>query len=90
MLYQKYEVRRKVAKPGQEHTMISVDTLDVDSPFVLMPRKDPAAMVALQCYADFCEPELGRQIKRWIQRIKQAPKILGTQGKRNRPFCKAI
>lgn len=86
-LYEKYLVYQKgVQNSGKS----SVDVLDVDSPFVLMPRKDPAAMVALECYSDFCEPELAREIKRWIQRIKQAPKILGTQGKRNKPFCKAV
>ena len=86
MLYQKYEVYRKGGKIGSEHITVSVNTSEIDSPFVLMPRKDPAAMKALECYADFCEPELSRQIKRWIQLIKKAPKILGTQGKRNIPF----
>jgi len=88
MLYEKYEVRRKNPKPGQEGVMLSVDVKDIDSPFVLIPRKDPAAMKALECYAENCEPELGKEIKRWIELIKKAPKILGTQGKRNQPFVK--
>ncbi len=87
MLYQKYEVWRKGGKIGSEGMMLSVDTQDVDSPFVLKPRKDPAAMKALECYADFCELELSKQIKRWIQLIKKAPKVVGTQGKRNIPFA---
>lgn len=82
-LYKKYAVYRI----GDSRFWQSVDTKNVDSPFVLMPRKDPAAMLALECYADSCEPELRREIKHWIQRIKRAPKILGTQGRRNKRFA---
>jgi len=38
--------------------MLATDSEDVDSPFVLMPRKDPAAYAALIYYAQCCEPRL--------------------------------
>lgn len=84
MLYKKYDVFKRTSQEKTE----SVDILDVNSSFVLMPRKDPAAMIALKCYAANCEPELSEQIRKWINRIEKAPRVRGTQGKRNEPFCK--
>lgn len=84
MLYEKYVVSKK-GKLGEKK---SVDVTDVDSPFVLMPRKDPSAILALERYVETCEPELGEQIRRWLKLVKSAPEVLGTQGKRNKPFVK--
>lgn len=64
--------------------MPSTDPSDVDSPFVLMPRKDPAAFVAMIAYARHCETDLASEIKAWLRKIVEAePIILGTQGERN-------
>ena len=86
-LYKKYIVYKFGIRNGG---IFSVDVEDVNSAFVLMPRKDPVAMTALECYATFCEPELRREIMQWIQRIKKAPKILGTQGKRNKQHLSGL
>lgn len=86
-LYRKYTVFKPNVGSGG---MSSVDVEDVNSPFVLMPRKDPVAMTALECYATSCEAELGREIRQWIQRIKKAPKILGTQGERNKQYLSGL
>lgn len=64
--------------------MKSTDPDNVDSPFVLMPRKDPAAFYALLNYAKVCEPDLALEIREWAEKIVEAPPILGTQGVRNR------
>jgi len=90
-LYSKYIVRRlRSVKEYPKATLVgnSVDVSRVGSPFVLMPSKDPAAMIALKCYADNCETELAEDIKHWIERIEKADKVLGTQGRRNQPFVK--
>lgn len=63
--------------------MQSTDPENVDSPFVLMPRKDPAAFRAMVCYANFCEPGLKIDIVNWLEKIADADPILGTQGVRN-------
>lgn len=86
-LYNKYIVYKIGVQNGGT---FSVDTEDVNSPFVLMPRKDPAAMTALACYATFSEPELREEIMQWIKRIKKAPKILGTQGRRNKQHLSGL
>lgn len=63
--------------------MSSTDPDDVDSPFVLMPRKDPAAFVAMITYARHCESDLANEIKAWLRKIVEAPPAFGTQGGRN-------
>ena len=63
--------------------MKSTDPNDVDSPFVLMPRKDPAAFAALITYCQVCEPQLAQEIAEWLTKIAQAPPVFGTQGTRN-------
>ncbi len=68
--------------------MLSTDPNDVDSPFVLMPRKDPAAYYALLNYAQVCEAELGAEIRLWLDKIVEAPPVFGTQGLRNRVAMK--
>ena len=92
-LYAKYSIHRLRPTPENkvpQSTLLpnSVDIDNINSPFVLMPRKDPVAMIALECYADACESRLAKEIKKWIQQIKQAPKVLGTQGRRNIPFMR--
>jgi len=64
--------------------MLSTDPENVDSPFVLMPRKDPAAYFALLSYAQVCETNLANEIHVWLEKIVRAPAIYGTQGNRNR------
>lgn len=64
--------------------MSSTDPDNVDSPFVLMPRKDPAAFYALMNYANACEPDLALEVYEWAEKIIEAPPIFGTQGLRNR------
>lgn len=68
---------------GAPITMVSVDPEDVDSPFVLMPRKDPAAFHALISYARMCEGDLSKEIKAWLGKIAESEPIVGTQGIRN-------
>ena len=69
----------KLFGPGMKAT----DPNDVDSPFVLMPRKDPAAFAAIATYMDLCEPRLANEIRAWLRNITAAEPIFGTQGKRN-------
>lgn len=68
--------------------MRSTDPHDIDSPFVLMPRKDPAAYYALLNYAQVCETDLGNEIHAWLRRVVEAPAEYGTQGGRNRVAMK--
>jgi len=63
--------------------MASTNPDDVDSPFVLMPRKDPAAFAAMIYYAQCCEPKLAAEIANWLVKIANAPPMFGTQGARN-------
>jgi len=64
-------------------SMLSTDPEDVNSPFVLMPRKDPAAFAAMIYYAQCCEPKLAVEIAEWLSKIAAAPPAFGTQGIRN-------
>ena len=78
-----------VTRFGDDSTVIgkrmqATDPDDVDSPFVLMPRKDPAAFTALMAYAQMCEPDLAAEIRVWLGTIVKAPAVYGTQGARNR------
>lgn len=54
-----------------------------NSPFVLMPRKDPAAFSAMMAYARYCEPDLAAEIRDWLRKVAEAPPEYGTQGTRN-------
>ena len=64
--------------------MKSTDPDNIDSPFVLMPRKDPAAFYAILNYTKVCENDLALEIREWLEKIIEAPPILGSQGTRNR------
>lgn len=92
-VYKLQRTRGLSTKEGRKSTLIgiSVDVDNAESPFVLFPRKDPAALVALKCYALNCEPALALDIRQWIALIRKADEALGkqfgTQGKRNAPFC---
>lgn len=72
-------------KEGFLHSgqMLSTNPNDVNSPFVLMPRKDPAAYAAMIYYAQVCEPKLALEIVEWLAKIAMAPPEFGTQGIRN-------
>lgn len=82
---------RKIIEGDVEHIdsvkfsdlVLSTDPNDVDSPFVLMPRKDPAAYAAMIYYAQCCEPKLAAEIAGWLHKIANAPPAFGTQGTRN-------
>ncbi len=66
-----------------QEAMKSTDPEDINSPFVLMPRKDPAAFAALIVYMKVCEPRLANEIRAWLNKVANAPVICGTQGERN-------
>lgn len=87
----KYMVyKAKVSESGKNATAIpesgvwATDPNDVNSPFVLMPRKDPAAFIAMLTYASLCEPSLASEIRIWLESIAKADPVYGTQGSRNR------
>jgi len=85
----KYAVSR-IEKAGEYlgPIMKSTDPDDVDSPFVLMPRKDPVAFSAMLTYARYCEPGLGNEIKAWLRKVASADVVTGTQGMRNQKAMK--
>ena len=94
-LYPKYMVYRILASAGDlvESTVSKVgiestNPDDIDSSFVLLPRKDPAAYYALLHYAQVCEPALAREIRVWLEKVIKAPPEYGTQGERNRVAMK--
>lgn len=68
--------------------MLSTDPDNIDSPFVLMPRKDPAAFYALLNYAQVCELDLAAEIRVWLDKVVEALPVYGTQGNRNRVHMK--
>jgi len=80
----KYKVYKILDSTISAVGMESTDPDDVDSPFVLMPRKDPAAFYALLHYAQVCEEDLAREIRVWLEKVVSAPTKYGTQGERNR------
>jgi hypothetical protein len=59
------------------------DRTDPDTPFVLKPWKDPAALRALEAYRDHCYPELGEELGAWIAEISSGPVVRGGVGARN-------
>ena len=90
----KYQVQKIVGdKPMEVYglegpKMLSTDPDNVDSPFVLMPRKDPAALYALLSYAQVCESDLATEIHGWLEKVVRAPVQYGSQGERNRIHMK--
>ena len=93
----KYMVYKIVSVPPSTGTaevvvskigMLSTDPDNVDSPFVLMPRKDPAAYYALLNYAQVCEEDLAAEIRVWLEKVVKASPEYGTQGERNRVAMK--
>ena len=67
-----------------EGVSLATDPNDPNSPFVLKPRKDPAAFVAMLAYASVCEPSLGNEIRIWLTEIAKSSPDYGDQGFRNR------
>ena len=59
------------------------DMKDPDTPFVLKPWKDPAALRALEAYRAHCYPELGEELAVWIDEISSGPAVRGGVGARN-------
>lgn len=59
------------------------DLKDPDTPFVLKPWKDPAALKALEVYREHCYPELGDELAAWIGEITAGPVVRGGVGARN-------
>jgi len=89
LLRPKYMVT-KIGVVGTElsPTMKATDPDDVDSPFVLMPRKDPAAFAAMIQYARYCESGLAAEIGQWLKKIASEPPRYGTQGARNSVYLR--
>lgn len=90
ILRPKYRVQRIVELNPPQGTIqdvglpvLSTNPDDIDSPFVLMPRKDPAAFMAMITYMNSCEPRLANEISTWLKKIAAAPAKVGTQGQRN-------
>ena len=81
--YLVYRIEQEIPSVG----MSSTDPEDVDSPFVLMPRKDPSAFAALCTYMNMCDNQLANEIHAWLKTIASADPILGTQGLAN---CKSL
>jgi len=81
----KYFVRKILNRAALEAgpPVLSTDPEDINSPFVLMPRKDPAAFAALIYYAQMCEPKLAAEIAVWLSKVAAAEPKFGTQGIRN-------
>ncbi len=63
--------------------MLATDPSNVDSPFVIFPRKDPAAFHALLAYAAVCEKGLRAEIISFAEDVAQSDPAFGTQGTRN-------
>jgi hypothetical protein len=59
------------------------DMKDPETPFVLKPWKDPAALRALETYRAYCYPELGDELAAWIDEISSGPTVRGGVGARN-------
>ena len=59
------------------------DRTDPETPFVLKPWKDPAALRALEAYREHCYPELGEELGAWIAAISSGPVVRGGVGARN-------
>lgn len=87
--YMVYRIPGNTVNPVSGVGMKSTDPDNVDSPFVLMPAKDPAAFRAMICYARFCEPGLRAEIATWLNKIAGAKPAFGTQGTRNYAEMKA-
>lgn len=97
LLRPKYVVRKATPKDIEEYKRIgphhhvieitsaslSTDPEDINSPFVLMPRKDPSAFAALITYCQVCEPQLAQEIAEWMIKIANAEPQFGSQGTRN-------
>ncbi len=80
----KYHVQ-KIGESGVPtgKVMLATDPGDVDAPFVIFPRKDPAAFHALLTYADVCEKGLRMEILEFAGKIAESDPAFGTQGARN-------
>jgi len=65
------------------------DMKDPDTPFVLKPWKDPAALRALETYRACCYPELGEELAAWIDEISSGPPVRGGVGARNEQHIQA-
>ena len=80
----KYYVER-IGEEGEKSVSLpdSTDPDNNESPFVLIPGKDPAAFHAMLAYAEHCEKDLGEEILDWLTFILESLPQLGTQGRRN-------
>ena len=89
-LYPKYRVIKTSEDLNPVNSvMLATDPNDINSPFVLMPRKDPAAMAAMLTYMSFCEPALANEIRPWLRKIADAEPIFGSQGVRNLKYVRS-
>jgi len=89
-LYPKYRVIKTSEDLNPVNSvMLATDPNDINSPFVLMPRKDPAAMAAMLTYMSYCEPALANEIRPWLRKIIEAEPIFGSQGTRNYKYVRS-
>jgi hypothetical protein len=81
-----YKITNNVKVPVKlsPGVLLATDPSDVNSPFVLMPRKDPAAFMAMLAYASVCEPSLANEIRVWLSDIAKSTPDYGDQGFRNK------
>ena len=79
--YVVYRVGEDKGRVGSD--MLATEPSDVDAPFVIFPRKDPAAFHALLSYAAVCEKGLRAEILLWAEKIAVCDPDFGTQGARN-------
>ena len=70
--------------------MKSTDPNDPDSPFVLMPLKDPAAFMAMLFYCRYCEDDLAVEIREWLTKVAEAGPKHGSQGARNQIYMRKL
>ena len=84
VLRPKYKVVKitEADKPVSQ-TMMSTDPENINSPFVIFQRKDPAAFHAMLLYSTLCEVGLGMEIRAFCEKIAKADPVYGTQGVRN-------
>ena len=79
--YKVYRLDEEGAELGP--SMLATDPENIDAPFVIFPRKDPAAFHALLAYADVCEKGLRMEIIQFAGKVAESDISFGTQGARN-------
>lgn len=87
--YMVFRIDEETGAIAAEGGMKSTDPGDVDSPFVLKVRRDPAAFVAMVAYTNYCEPQLAGEIRAWLRRVAEATPVFGSQGELNYRYVRS-